>query len=125
MKKLSLILLLIIPILGFSQGRTYECNCKENNFRQIFEIDSNNQTIKRISSMNTETGMVYQEETVFNDVFWENDFIYFLVDQFGYIGFYRFDLTNNIFIQESFGLRKEEDRKENVFTQYYNCLWYK
>ena len=53
MKKLSLILLLIIPILGFSQGRTYECNCKENNFRQIFEIDSNNQTIKRISSMNT------------------------------------------------------------------------
>ena len=75
--------------------------------------------------MNTETGMVYQEETVFNDVFWENDFIYFLVDQFGYIGFYRFDLTNNIFIQESFGLRKEEDRKENVFTQYYNCLWYK
>ena len=125
MKKLSLILLLIIPILGFSQGRTYECNCKENNFRQIFEIDSNNQTIKRISSMSTETGMVYQEETVFNDVFWENDFIYFLVDQFDYIGFYRFDLTNNIFIQESFGLRKEEDRKENVFTQYYNCLWYK
>ena len=124
MKILSLILLLIIPILGFSQGRTYECNCKENNFRQIFEIDSNNQTIKRISSMNTETGMVYKDETVFNDLFWENNFIYFLVDQYSYIGFYRFDLTNNIFIQESFGLR-EEDGKENVFTQYYNCLWYK
>jgi len=124
MKKLLFIILLTLPILGFSQGRTFECNCKENNFRQIFEIDLKNQTIKRISSMNTETGEVYPGDPVFNNVFWKNDFIYFLIDKYGYIAFYKFDLINNIFIQKSYS-GKIEDGKEDVFIQYYNCFWYK
>ena len=132
MKKLLFILLLTLPILGFSQVRTYECNCKENNFRQIFEVDSTNQTIKRISTMNTETGKTYTTQIVFNDMFWKNNFVYFLLDKYNYIGFYRFDFTNNIFILESYGNRKKEfpdfkkseGEEENVFKQYYNCFWY-
>ena len=127
MERILFILLLTIPFIGFSQVGTYECNCEENNFRQIFEIDSSNQTITRISSMNTETGDVYKSEIVFNDfndIFWKNDFIYFLIDMYGNIGFYRFDLKNNIFILKSFQGRKTEDGKEDVFTQYYNCFWY-
>ena len=126
MKRLLFIILLTLPFLGFSQVKIYECNCEKNNFRQIFEIDSTNQTIKRISSMNTETGDVYKSEILFNDfndIFWKNDFIYFLIDMYGNIGFYKFDLMNNIFILKSFQGRNNGE--EDVFIQYYNCFWYK
>ena len=128
MKKLILIILIAVPFIGFSQARTYECNCEENNFRQIFEIDSTSQTIKRISSMNTETGEFYKSGIVFNDfnyIFWKNDFIYFLIDMYGSIGFYKFDLKNNIFTLKSHRGRLTEDGPEDVFIQYYNCFWYK
>ena len=125
MKKLLLILL-TMPFIGFTQVSQYECNCEENSFRQTFEIDTVNQTIRRISSLNLLDGEVHDGMIhPFNNVIWKNDFIYFLRTN-DITGFYRFNLTNNTFVLESYyGDIDQELNKEKTQVQNYNCFWYK
>ena len=130
MKKILFILLLTIPFVGFAQVKKYECNCKETQFRQIFEIDLQNQTIKHSSSLNLKTGEVLPGKIKhFENVIWKDDFIYSLwkgedyyPSQFSFIKdvfFYRFDLVNNLFISEIY-----DDGDGSLFEQVYKCFWY-
>ena len=120
MKRILFILLLTIPFIGISQTRIYECNCEETNFRQTWEIDLENQTIRRSSSVNLEDGEIYEgEELDASNVIWKDDFIYFLF-QDGDVYFYRFDLVQNRFFSEIY-----DGLDGTLFKQVYDCFWTK
>ncbi len=131
MKRILFILLLTIPALSLSQKRVYECNCEENQFRQTWEIDIENETIRRLSSLNLMDGMVYEGDGYRNNVIWKDNFIYFLyrgIDDgedwmenlTDDVYFYRFDLVNNLFISEIY-----DDYDGSLFKHVYKCFWYK
>ena len=112
----------------------YECNCEEINFRQTWEIDTRNETISRLYSMDLYNGRVFEGDGYYNNVIWIGyNFIYFLFrnsdnwdeedpeeDYRDYVCFYRFDLVNNLFISEIYN-ESDGSLNKNV----YECFWYK
>jgi len=127
MKKVLLFFFsLMLSLHSLSQKRVYECNSEENQFRQTWEIDIENQTIRRLSSLNLRDGMVYEGDGFRNNVIWKDGFIYLLyrgIDDGKMsddVYFYRFDLVKNLFISEIY-----DDYDGSLFKTVYKCFSYK
>jgi hypothetical protein len=125
--KIVFLFLLIVPVIAFTQPRLLECNCQENAFRQTWEIDTINQKIRHVSSLNLADGEFFSVNENFDkNVIWNNNFICFLYEEAGEFDpvpsayFYRFDLINNAFISEIY-----DGGDGSLFRQEYQCLWLK
>ena len=114
----------IPPKIPNNGSKFLECFCKENNFRQTFEINFQKEQIKRSSSINLETGEYFDGESYYRS----NQEVNFVGDsKKGFIigkkqkkdlsNLYVFDLDKLSYIQNSY----YEDG--STFKQNYKCIW--
>ena len=123
--KRFLFLLLFIPVFSFSQGesKSLECFCKENEFKQTFEINFEKEQIKRSSSVNLKNGEFFKGELSYiKDVNFigdsKNGFI-ICKELKGYVSVKVFDLKNLTLVQDTY------DSDGSSFNQFYTCFWHR
>ena len=114
MRKILSILFILISFSSFSQKYLYECNCEERGFRQTFEIDTINQTIRLYSSISLSSGQSWKGNEYPFESFWIDNQAFNLDEKYGSVRFYHWNLLTNEFISKIY--------QPELFLQEYKCF---
>ncbi len=130
MNNILFTLALLVFSSSFSQTgyRLLECDCKENDFRQTFEINFETKQLKRFSSLNRDNGDYFEGESNYrNNVdFVGNSIEGFAIgtkrtpgrsDKGDEVTIYLFDFASLRYYQDTYYANG------STFKQSYTCFW--